>query len=274
LTAANLIAAMDHAGIKHGLLVSTAYFAESIFIKPPSANGPAVLRASNDYTVAVARAYPARLKALVGINPLTATALPEIERWRSDRHVVGIKLHLANSGFDFRKPGDVAKLAEVFRAAARNRMVILIHMRTSVPDFGRVDTEIFIRDVLPHAAGSYIQVAHAAGWGGITEHTIAALTTFADAFDREPRLARNIYFDLAAVIGDSNEPTRRNELAALIQRIGSQHFLSASDYPLAPDLLDHYTRVYPMLPLSAREWRVVRGNIAPYVRPGFRRSVR
>ncbi|RYY28808.1 MAG: amidohydrolase [Sphingomonadales bacterium] len=269
-----LIAAMNHAGIEHGLLVSSGYLAESAFIKPAPANGPAVLRGSNDFTVDAARAHPSRLKALIAINPLTPTALPEIERWRADRNVAGIKLHLTNSGFDFRRSEDVAKLVAVFRAAARNRMAILVHMRTIAPDYGRQDAEIFIRDVLPAAQGAYVQIAHAAGWGGISEHTISALGAFADAFDRRPRAMRNVYFDLAAVIDKSNPADRQQALAALIRRIGARHFLPASDYPFALDLRDYYERVYPTLPLSEREWRILRGNVAPYARSASRRAIR
>lgn len=270
---AELVKAMDDAGIKRGVLLSSGYLAESVFIKPPATNAAAVLREANDFVAAASRAYPDRLSAFIGINPLTTTALSEIERFRADPHVIGIKLHLANSGVDLRSPADVARLAAVIRAAAGHRMVILIHMRNLQKDYGRRDAEIFIRDVLPAAQGSYVQVAHAGGWGGITEHTISALSAFADAFDRHPRRMRNVYFDLAAVIDKSNEPSRRTELATLVRRIGPRHFLPASDYPYATDLKDYYAHTYSLLALSPAEWRVLRGRVAPYAH-GQRRIAR
>jgi len=270
-TVAQLIAAMDSAGIRRASLVSTGYLAQSAFIKPPAPDGATVLRATNDFIVATAREHPDRFMAFIGVNPLTDTALAEIERFSDDPAVAGVKLHLTNSGVDFRDPAHVARLAALFRAAGRHHMAILAHIRTMRPDFGREDADIFLRDVLPAAGGTSVQIAHAAGWGGITPHTLGALGAFADAFERDPRAMRNVSFDLAAVIGDSNEPGTRDQLAALMRRIGMRHFVAGSDYPYALDLRDHYDRVYPQLALSPADWRTLRGNVAPYLAKARRR---
>ncbi|WP_294192863.1 hypothetical protein [uncultured Sphingomonas sp.] len=76
----DLLAALDRAGMRRGLVMSTAYLAESPMMVPPLSNAADIVRAANDWTVALARHYPRRLSAFIGINPLTPTALSEIAR--------------------------------------------------------------------------------------------------------------------------------------------------------------------------------------------------
>ena len=118
LNVTDLLRAMDQAGIRRARLMSTAYLAESPMMVPPAPDHAEIGRKAKHFTVALARDHPDRLQAYIGVNPLTATALPEIERWRGDRHVAGIKLHLANSRFDYHQPDQVKMLAATVRAAA------------------------------------------------------------------------------------------------------------------------------------------------------------
>lgn len=252
--------AMDAAGIRHGLLMSTGYLAESPMTVPPRADAAALLRAANDFTVAVARAEPERFSAFIGINPLTATALDEIARWRGDPGVAGIKLHLTNSGVDLRDPAQVRSLAGVFRAAAQARLAIMVHLRTRAPDYGARDVEIFVSQVLPMAAGVPVQIAHAAGWGRTDANTFSALEAFAQALEDVPARGERLYFDLAAVHGAATPAADLERLAALVRRIGPAHFVAASDWPFAVDLAGLYARDYPALPLSADEWDTIRRN--------------
>jgi predicted TIM-barrel fold metal-dependent hydrolase len=260
LTTDDALKALDSAGIRRGWLLSTAYLAESPMMSPPDPRAADILRAANDFTVAQARAHPDRLAAFIGVNPLTATALPEIARWRGDPAVTGLKLHLTNSGVDLRSPEQAARLAAVFAAAADAHLIILIHMRTRAQDYGPRDVNIFLRDVLPAARGGPVVIAHAAGWGGTNPYTLNALGAFADALERNPALGRKLWFDLAQVCDERTPPADREALAAIIRRIGVSHFVAGSDWPFVRDLQRYYAETYPLLPLTREEWRIIRNG--------------
>jgi predicted TIM-barrel fold metal-dependent hydrolase len=262
----DLLAAMNHAGIRRALVLSDGYLAESSMVpQRPDATG--LMRAANDWTVELARRYPNRLSAFVAVDPLRPTALPEIARWRGHPAVAGIKLHLTSSGVNLRKDSDVASLAAVFRAAAQARFAIVIHLRTQQMDYGAADVRRFIKEVLPSAGDTPVQIAHAAGWSGIDPATLSALGAFADDVEAKPRRFRHVWFDLSGVWTDKTSPSDKQALVALIRRIGVQHFLAGSDWPYNGDnLADYYGRVYPELPLTQREWTAIRKNVAPYAR--------
>jgi predicted TIM-barrel fold metal-dependent hydrolase len=266
LTPQDLLAEMDRAGIRRGLVMSTAYIAESPMMVPARPDAAEILRSANDWTVGVAMRYPGRLSAFIGIDPITPTALPEIARWRGNAHVTGIKLHLTNSGVDLRKDADVAALAGVFHAAADAHLAIMIHMRTRATDYGAQDVKRFLAEILPQAGDTPVQIAHAGGWGGTDANTLSALGAFADAVEADrPRFA-HVWFDLAAVWKADTSPADKAALVALIRRIGPAHFLPASDWPFSKDLVAYYGSVYPQLPLTRAEWTIIRTNVAPYAR--------
>jgi predicted TIM-barrel fold metal-dependent hydrolase len=267
LSPEDLLAAMDRAGIRRALVMSTGYLAESSMMTPPRPDGATLLRAANDWTVELARRHPKRFSAFVAVDPTTPTALPEIARWRGNRAVTGLKLHLTSAGVDLRRDADVAALAATFRAAAGAKLAIMIHLRTRVGDYGARDVQRFLTDVLPAAGSSPVQVAHVGGWGGIDKATLSALGAFADAIEAEPKRFRNVWFDLAGVCKDDTPLRDREALAVLIRRIGPRHFLPASDWPFTGDLADYYDRVSPLLPLTEAEWKVIRSNAAPYAKP-------
>lgn len=264
-TLEDLLAQLDAAGIRGASLLPTAYLAETVFVDRVDPDHAAILHAGNAFTEAAARARPDRFMAFISINPVTPTALPEVASWKGDPFVTGVKLHLTNSGVDFRNPDHVRKLAAVFRASAANHFAIVIHMRSDRPDYGAEDARIFLRDVLPAAGDTTVQVAHAAGWGGLDANTLGALGAFADAIDARPSLRKHLYFDLAdAWDGESTEADMAR-LVALIRRIGPGQFLPASDWPFSSNLAAYYGKTYPRLPLSKAEWSVIRSNKAPYV---------
>lgn len=262
LIVTDLLRAMDAAGIKRARLMSTAYLAESPMMVPPAPDHAEIMRKANDFTVGLARDHPDRLEAYIGVNPLTPTALPEIERWHGDRHVAGIKLHLANSRFDYHRRAQVEMLALVFRAAASARLRIMIHMRNRADGYGAEEARIFLDEVLPAARGTTVQVAHAAGWGGIDVATLDALGVFADACERDRARCANLYFDLAAMKPGAATDDDKAALVGLMRRIGLRHFLPASDWPFARDLGAYYAEL-AALPLARSEWREVARNAGP-----------
>ena len=263
----DLLAEMDRAGIQRALVLSDGYLAQSSIMEPQRPDAADLMRAANDWTVELARSYPKRLSAFIAVDPLRPTALPEIARWRGNLAVAGVKVHLTASGVDLRKDGDVAALAQVFRAANKSRFAIVVHLRTQRMDYGAPDIRRFVEDVLPAAGNTPVQIAHAAGWGGLDQATLSALTAFAGAIETNPRRFRHVWFDLSGVWTDKTSPSDKQALVALIRRIGVQHFLAGSDWPYNGDnLADYYGRVYPELPLTQREWTAIRKNVAPYAR--------
>lgn len=263
----DLLAEMDRAGIQRALVLSDGYLAESPIMEPQRPDAADLMRAANDWTVELARSYPKRLSAFIAVDPLRPTALPEIARWRGNSAVAGIKVHLTASGVDLRKDGDVAALAQVFRAANKSRFAIVIHLRTQRMDYGAPDIRRFVEDVLPAAGNTPVQIAHAAGWGGLDQATLSALTAFADAIETNPRRFRHVWFDLSGVWTDKSSAADKQTLVVLIRRIGLRHFLPGSDWPYNRDnLADYYNRVYPELPLTQTEWAIIRTNVAPYAR--------
>lgn len=256
LTAQDALKAMDGAGIQKGWLMSTAYLAESPLAEP-RADATQVLREANDFTVALARQYPDRFAAFVSVNPTAPDALGEIARWKGDRAVTGLKLHLTNSGVDLRDPVQVVKLAAVFRAASANGWTIMIHMRTGAADYGARDVRVFLDKVLPEAGDAPVVIAHAAGWGGIDAVTLDALSAFAGAFARDPKFGRNLRFDLAQVFNSKTTPEGRAGMAKLIRAIGPQHFVAGSDWPFAGDLKTYFATAYATPELTPAEWAVI-----------------
>jgi predicted TIM-barrel fold metal-dependent hydrolase len=263
----DLLGEMDRAGIQRAVVLSNGYLAESPMMQSQLPSAADLMRAANDWTVALSLKYPKRFTAFVAVDPIRPTALPEVARWRGNPAVAGIKIHLTASGVDLRQDSDVAALAAVFRAAAQAHFALLIHMRTQRMDYGALDAQRFINDVLPAAGDTPVQIAHVAGWGGMDAATLSALGAFADAVEANPERFRHVWFDLSGVWTDKTSAADKQALVVLIRRIGVKHFLPGSDWPYNGDnLADTYNRVYPELPLTQREWTIIRGNVAPYVR--------
>ncbi|QJU60151.1 amidohydrolase [Sphingomonas sp. AP4-R1] len=257
----DLLHAMDAAGIKRAWIMSTGYLAESPLMGPLVPNHADILRAANDFTVGLAQRYPTRFDAYIGVNPVTPTALGEIARWRGNPHVAGIKLHLANSHFDFHDPEQVKQLATVFRTVAAQHQRIMIHMRNGATGYGAEEAKIFIRDVLPAGRGTRVQIAHLAGWGGIDAPTLAALGVFADASEADRATCRDLTFDLAAIRPEKVSAADQATLVALMRRIGVDHFVTASDWPFSMDLKAYYASL-ETLPLTPQEWqRIVHNDV-------------
>jgi len=109
ITARDLIALLDSAGIRRALLLSVAY----IYGSPARTvdNEYAKVKAENDWTGAQAAEYPDRLIAFCGFNPLKDYALDELARCAAIPNLSrGIKLHFANSDVQLENPEHVEKL--------------------------------------------------------------------------------------------------------------------------------------------------------------------
>jgi predicted TIM-barrel fold metal-dependent hydrolase len=131
ITAKDLVALLDSAGIRKALLLSTAYIYGSP--KRTVDDEYAKVRAENDWNADQASEYPGRLRAFCSFNPLKDYALAELERCSKDQRLhYGIKLHFGNSDLQLDNPTHVERLGQVFRAANRHRMAIVVHLRASI----------------------------------------------------------------------------------------------------------------------------------------------
>jgi predicted TIM-barrel fold metal-dependent hydrolase len=271
-TGQEAVQALDHAGIQTGVLLSTGYFFGSPTVADLKLDVPAETRAENTFVVDQAKGQCGRLIAFISVNPLAANALDEIAYWGRKGGATGLKLHLGNSHFDFRSPQQVRKLAAIFRLAARLEFAIVVHLETSVADFGARDIRTFLTEVAPFARRVPIQVAHAGGGGGADAHTLSSLGEFADAFERDPQDGKNIFFDLAMVPDEMSNTTKIAasadniaKLKALMERIGLKRFVLASDWTYPLNLEKYYADEKAALNFSEHDWRLLASNVAPYM---------
>ncbi|MGA0602632.1 amidohydrolase family protein [Caulobacter sp. KR2-114] len=272
-TGDDVVAALDAAGVRRGVLLSTAYFFGSPELKDLHLDVARETRAENQFVVGQAQAHCERLTAFISVNPLLPNAVDEVRHWARAGGAAGLKLHLGNSHFDFRDPAQVRRLAAVFRAAQQGRLAIVIHMQTGAADYGARDVAIFLRQVASQAPTTPIQIAHAAGGGGVDKGELSALTAFADAFARRPAAHRNIFFDLA-MVPDEMSNTRKiaaapADVAALkaqMRRIGLTRFVLGSDWTSGLNLAPYFEDERAALALGDDDWAALAARAAPYLK--------
>jgi predicted TIM-barrel fold metal-dependent hydrolase len=271
-TAADIIQALDAAGIKQGVLLSNAYFFDSPDLAVPVADSAGKVRAENTFIIAQARESAGRLIPFISVNPRASGAVEEVNYWARKGGAVGLKLHLASANFNFRDPQQVAQLAAVFEAAGKGHLAIVIHMQTRVKDYGAEDAQIFLKQVFPRAGTVPVQIAHSAGGGGIDAGQLAALGIFAKAMHSDPKATRHLYFDLAMVpdlfSNEAKISAKPDDVAALkrlMHQIGLHRFLLASDYTHGLDLVAYFANERASLAVSTPEWVELTKNVAPYV---------
>ena len=258
-----LVKMLDEAEIQRAVVLSIAYLFDSPR-RPEIKDPAAMLRAENDWTAAQVARHPARLVGFCSVNPVTDRALPEIERCARGLGLRGLKLHFANSKVEVTNPDHLVKVQRVFALANRLKLPIVAHLWTG-PEYGRREAEIFRDQILPHAPGVVVQIAHMAGAGpGWTDEALEVLATAVEQGD--PR-TRNLYFDVATV-ADLQKHDRLQLLAKRIRQIGPARILYASDSAFGgnrpPD--EHWGTFRGMVPLTDAEFRMIRDNIAPYLR--------
>jgi predicted TIM-barrel fold metal-dependent hydrolase len=272
-TGDDVVAALDAAGVRRGVLLSTGYFFGSPELTDLHLDVAKETRAENQFVVGQARAHCERLTAFISVNPLLPNAVDEIRYWARTGGAAGLKLHLGNSGFDVRDPAQVRRLAAAFRAAEQGHLAIVMHMQTRTADYGAKDVAIFLRDVASQAPTTPIQIAHAAGGGGVDKGELSALTAFADAFAKHPGAHRNIFFDLA-MVPDEMSNTRKiaaapADVAALkvqMRRIGLGRFVLGSDWTSGLNLAPYFEDERQALAFSDADWAALAAHAAPYLK--------
>ena len=259
-----LVAQLDEAGIARAVVLSVAYWFGSDFRSVRPVDEYAAVRAENDWVASQIARFPDRLVGFCSVNPLRAYAVAELERCAASGRFKGIKLHFGNSDVDLRKPEHAAAIVQLFTAANRLGMAIVVHFWSS-PEFdetGDVHARHFL-DALAFAPDVTVQVAHLAGGG---RSSLKAMEAFARAFEANDPRTRRLYFDVASSAENESAANLAQDVAVM-RRIGLDRILYGSDLsPPNPAPLAAWAGFHRM-PLTDSEFRRIAGNVAPYMRP-------
>jgi uncharacterized protein len=271
ITAGDVVALLDSAGIRQAVVLSVAY----IYGSPSRTidDEYAKVRAENDWNGAQAAQYPERLRAFCGFNPLKEYALHELARCATDprlRH--GIKLHFGNSDVQLENPAHVEQLRRVFRAANDHGMAIVVHLRASISrkrPYGPVQARAFLERLLPAAPDVPVQVAHLAGTGPGYDDPPAdsVMAVLAQAVEKRDPRTRRLWFDVTTVVDRNISPANAALVAKRIRQVGVERILYGSDAAVGDNLRPREGwAAFRKLPLTEREFERIAGNVAPYLR--------
>jgi predicted TIM-barrel fold metal-dependent hydrolase len=269
--ASDLVKLLDQAHISRALILSTAYRYGNPN-QPPVIDEYAHVKAENDWVSQQVALYPSRLRAFCGVNPLKDYALAEIARCAKDPNLhYGLKLHFGNSDVDLDNPEHIQRLTKVFQAASARHMAITVHMHSSVTrhrPYGAKQAQVFLDEVLPAAAGTYVQIAHFAGSGGYDDPaTDEALCVFIRAIQKHDRRIERVYFDITNVAGLGNWESKKDLIAKRTREIGVARVLFGSDGNFGGGFTPARAWAdFRKLPLSEAEFRTIESNVAPYMR--------
>ncbi len=265
-TAEEYIDELNAAGVKRGVILSTAF----VFDGGTGESRPdeyEKVKAENNWIAEQVARFPDRFVGFCSFNPLKDHALAELSRCAKTPQFKGLKLHFENSGVDLRKPDHLEKIRRVFKAANDARLPIVAH----IPTFETRKSEaaasessmIFLNQVLPIAPDIEIQLAHLAGSGSFDPVNVAAFTVFADAISSSDKRTKNLYFDLAEV--SNKEAAAR--LVKAMRTIGLKRFLFASDRSGTnnPPPGEAWKR-FLQLPLTNDEFKTIAANVMPWVK--------
>jgi predicted TIM-barrel fold metal-dependent hydrolase len=264
ITAESLVAHLDEAGIRHGVVAALGYeFADG----PETPGERERVQAENDWAVRQVAQFPGRLTSFCGLNPIRTYAIAEMDRCAGMPGVRGMKLYIPNR-VDLTKPEDVEKLRNFFRAANERRLPLLVHVSVDWSN-GDLHARTFLEQVLPAAPDIPIQIAH---MGGGNQFRVGAaddaLKVFADAAAAGNPLMKNLYFDVTGSVSGTQPAATYELLAQRMRTIGLERILFGSDLPLHP--LDPpgaaWAKFRRYIPLTDDELRIIANNLAPYAR--------
>jgi len=270
ISASDLIALLDSAGIQRALVLSMGYTWGKAS-RAPVENEYEHVKAENDWTAQQVAQYPDRLRAFCSFNPLKPYALEELARCHKDRQLrFGLKLHFGNSDVDLDNPENVAQVRKVFKAANGYRMPIVVHLHTSIDKkrkYGADQARVFLNELLAAAPNVPVQIAHLAGAGDYDAATDSALSVFTDAIARHDSRMKNVWFDTSAVVRPNMSPDDLQRIAARIRQIGVKRVLYGSDAPTSPLMYPKAGwAAFQRFPLTEAEFRTIANNITPYMR--------
>jgi len=217
--ASDAVRALDEAHVSKGVILSCAYLygLPSLHLTPREITERT--RRENEFTAAEVAKYPTRLVGFLSVNPLHDSAIDEIRHWKGSHELIGLKLHFTASAVRIRSAAEREQVARVISEAVAEHIPIVIHLGGGKVDAS--DAELFIREVLPSAGESWVQIAHAGG--GLPLHDgnhVDVLRTFADHIVRNDPATRHVLFDLSFVPAPGESREDAAALTLQIRRIG------------------------------------------------------
>ncbi len=271
VTAKDLIAHLDSAGIARAVVLSVAYS----FANPHKQlfeDEHARVKRENDWTSAQVSQYPDRLLGFCSVNPLKDHALAEIDRCAQDPNLsAGLKLHFGNSDVALENPEHLMQLRRVFRAANRNRMALAVHARSTISrnrPYGERQARLLIEQLLPEAPDVPVQIAHLAGSGGYDDRAMdEALAVYIEHIEAEDPRLKNVYFDISGVAGLGEwTPDKAVRVVDRMRLLGLTRLLYGSDGAVPGNFPTETYQRWRQLPLTEDEFRLIENNPAPYLR--------
>lgn len=260
--ASDAIHALDAAHVTKGVVLSCAYLYGLPSLHLKQVEIAAGIRRENEFTAAQVAKYPGRLVGFLSVDPLYDSALDEIRHWRGSEQMIGLKLHFRADAIHIRNVQERSKVAKVIAAAAAEHLPMVIHIGGG--KFNGADAELFIREVLPSAGSSWVQIAHAGGGlprvGG---NNLAVLSTFADHIDRDDPATRHVLFDISYVPAPDEKPQTTAAILKQMRRIGMKRFLFGSDFNVLTPSQE--IKDIGKFGLTPEELRTLRDNCAPWV---------
>lgn len=265
VTADALIAELDAANIRRGVILGLGYFFGTPGYTSDRPEEDAV-RSENDWTMDQAAKHPQRLVAFCGVNPLRDYAIREMERCARGSRAKGMKLHFAASRVSVDNPEHLETLRRFFSAANRLKMPVVVHMQ-ELGGYGERQARIMLDQLLPLAPDIPVQIAHMAGSGPKYDQD-AAFEVFASARKRGDPRVRNLYVDVASMAVADSSSANLQLMATRLREFGLGHVLFGSDR--VPTRLNEDPKTawasFRRLPFSEAEFRTVAENLAPYLR--------
>ena len=265
-TAEEYIAELDTAGIKRGVILSTAFiFGGPHELRPDEYEK---VKAENNWIAEQVARFPDRWVGFCSFDPLKDYALAELSRCSKMPQIKGLKLHFENSGVNLRKPDHLEKIRRVFKAANDARMPIVAHIATPETRKSEVaareSSMIFLNQILPIAPDIDIQLAHLAGSGAFDPINEAAFTVFADSISSGDNRTKNLYFDFS---GGNIEKGAADRLVIAMRKVGLKRFLFGSDRAGTngppPDVA---RKNFLQLPLTENEFKTIAANVMLWVK--------
>lgn len=221
-------------------------------------------RRENEFTAAQVGQYSNRLVGFPSVDPLADSAIDEVQHWRGNQRLTGLKVHFTASAVDVRSAAQRHQVAKVISVAAFAGLPMVIHLGGG--KFNAADAELFIRDILPMAGSSWVQIAHAGGGMPRQDgNNIAVLRTFANHIIRDDSVTRRVLFDLSYVPAPDETAQATAALLEQIRRIGIKRFVFGSDFNVLSPLQE--IQSLEKLGLTRKELQILRQNCAPWACP-------
>lgn len=259
--AADAVQALDAAHVSKGVILSCAYLygLPSLHLSPQEIAKRT--RLENEFTFAEIAKYPSRLVGFLSVDPLEDSAVDEVRHWAGTGQFAGLKLHFRASAVNLRRAADREKVIRVIAEAAKEGLPMVIHVGGGA--FNATDAELLIKDVLPSAGNSWVQIAHAGGGlPRVDGNNLQVLRTFGDHIAQDDPRTRHILFDLSYVPGPHENSENTKEYAREIRRIGIRRFLFGSDFNVLTPVKEIAN--LRKLGLSEQDWQTLRENCAPW----------